>query len=99
MSSLTTEWNTTFENWQPVRRAEFPCPWCGRCLSQADGRWKHEPGQACMWSEFPAEVSHPFVNALLVRIVGEAQDLSSRMAEFSRVLGMFNPSTPAYNHS
>jgi hypothetical protein len=96
MSSLTTEWNTTFENWQPVRRAEFPCPWCTRGLAQVENRWKHETGQSCLWSEFPLEVSHPFVNALLARIVREASDLHSRMNEFSRVLGMFAPSTPAY---
>lgn len=94
--SLTSEWNTTFENWQPIRRAEFPCPWCNRAMMHDDERWSHADGRACIWSDMPLEMSHPFVYSLLVRISNEVGDISARMSEFGRVLGMFSPPTPAY---
>lgn len=94
--NLTSEWNTTFENWQPIRRAEFPCPWCNRAMTHDDERWSHADGRACIWSDMPLEISHPFVYSLLTRIVHEVSDLTSRMREFSRVLGMFHGSIPAY---
>jgi hypothetical protein len=99
MSSLTPEWNSTFENWQPIRRAEFPCPWCNRAMKHDDSRWSHTDGRPCIWSDMPLEISHPFVHALLVRISTEVGDISARMTEFGRVLCMFSPSTPSYRNA
>lgn len=87
MTNPTTEWNM-FEQTCPN---EFSCLWCSRTLHAVDGLWKHEDGRACMWADFPLEVSHPFVSALLARIVSDGMDLHGRMTEFGRVLSMFRP--------
>lgn len=95
MTSPTSPWNSTFADHEPA--ADFCCIWCARSLRQENGMWRHEAGESCLWDEFPLEVSHPFVSALLSRIRDDAMDFHGKMTEFGRVLSMFRPIVPASN--